>query len=150
MQHEQQQPGGPASQSEKEHSSGGCCGLLIFLFLLILVGYCRFDKGDFYLAPGEANLWTDAMETVFEDLHTLIPDSLYLADDLNVVARMEDARSIENVIYLINTEVTLRSSQNRYYRLGISADVLHLAPGEWKIRSLLPDTLYSHDPPSAN
>ncbi len=121
MQHEQQQPGGPASQIEEEQSSGGCCGPLIFLFLLILVGYCSFDKGDFYLAPGEANLWTDAMETVFEDLHAVIPDSMVLSDDLNTTGRMRDVRSIKNVLYLINTEATLRSSKERYYRMSISA-----------------------------
>jgi len=127
----------------KEKPNSGCGGCLLPIILIVLTVYCSFDKSDFYLMPGETNLWTDAMEEVFDNIDQVIPDSLELHDDLQVLDHGESYINKENIMYGIHPFIRLRSKTNaeNEYLIRVLGIVLHKAPGEFEIRSLEMDTL---------
>ena len=127
----------------KRKSNKGCGGCLFPLIFIVLTVYCAFDKSDFYLMPGEANLWMDAMEEVFDNLDEVVPDSLEVHDDLDVMDFSDKYVNKENIMYGVKPLIRLRSKENpdQTYLAGILGIVLHTGPGEFDIRTLELDTL---------
>lgn len=141
---------GPAPKPLEEHggnsnrkSNSGRGGCLLPLFLIVLTVYCSFDKSDFYLMPGEANLWSDAMEEVFDNLDQIVPDSLEVDDDLNVFDHTDKYITKENIMYGVHPFVKLRSKEHpdQEYLMRVIGIVIHAGPNEFDIRTLELDTL---------
>ena len=123
--------------------NSGCGGCLLPLILIVLTVYCSFDKSDFYLMPGETNLWSDAMEEVFDNLDQIVPDSLEVDDDLDVFDHTDKYINKENIMYGVHPFVKLRSKDHpeNEYLMRVIGIVLHTGPDEFNIRTLELDTL---------
>lgn len=139
---------GNGSAPKNRKSSGGCAGCLFPLILIVLTIYCSFDKSDFYLMPGEANLWTDAMELTFDNLHQVTPDSLEVIDELDVYKRADNYKNMHNIIYGTNPFIKVRSKENtdRLYLMRVISIVRHTGPDEFELRLIEMDTLIYVDP----
>ncbi len=124
-------------------SNKGCGGCLLPLIIIVLTVYCSFDKSDFYLIPGEANLWSDAMEEVFDNLDQIVPDSLEVDDPLDVFDHTDKYINKGNIIYGVHPFLKLRSKEdpNREYLMRVLGIVQHTGPDEFDIRTLELDTL---------
>ncbi len=133
--------GQPTPDSKK--SQKGCGGCFFPLIIIALVLYCSFDKSDFYLMPGEANLWTDAMEEVFDNLDQVTPDSLYLDDELDVYEYNDSYRNIHNISYVVHPIVRVRSkdSPENAYIMRVIGIVRHTDANEFTIKEMELDTL---------
>ena len=133
-----------AGQPEQKSGTkrGGCGGCLFPLILGALVVYCSIDTDDFYLAPGEANLWSDAMEMVFENLDEITPDSLYVDDPLDVYEHMDKYINKHNYVYGLHPFVKLRSKANdQIYVMRVLGIVKHVGPNDFELSRLEMDTL---------
>ncbi|MCE7993975.1 MAG: hypothetical protein HEP71_18445 [Roseivirga sp.] len=128
---------------DSENSQKGCGGCFFPLIFIALVLYCSFDKSDFYLMPGEANLWTDAMEEVFDNLEQVTPDSLYLDDELDVFKYSDSYRSILNISYVVHPMVRVRSKHQpeNAYIMRVVGIVRHTDADEFTIKEMEMDTL---------
>lgn len=128
---------------EQSKSNSGCGGCLFTLIVIILTVYCSFDKSDFHLMPGEANLWMDAMEEVFKNLDEITPDSLEVFDELDVVDFSDDYINKHNIIYGVKPLIRVRSKDipNETYLMRVIGIVRHTGPDEFEIRKLEMDTL---------
>ena len=93
--------------------------------------------------PGEANLWSDAMEEVFDNLDQIVPDSLQVDDPLDVFDHTDKYITKENIMYGVHPFVKLRSKANpdQEYLMRVIGIVLHAGPDEFDIRTLELDTL---------
>ncbi len=133
------------NESGRGKSGGGSgCGCLVAIVLVVAISYFGFDKSDFYLMPGEANLWADAMEQVFDELDRVVPDSLRVSGSPEVVNYMNEQESLQNFIYILWPTLTLesKSSPERKYKMRLYARVHHMDAGEFRIAEMFVDTLY--------
>jgi len=128
---------------KKRKSNSGCGGCLFPIIFIALTAYCSFDKSDFYLMPGETNLWSDAMEEVFDNLYQVVPDSLEVNDDLDVFDHTDKYVNKGNLVYGVHPLIRLRSKENaeQEYLMRIIGIVWHQGPDAFTIRSLELDTL---------
>ncbi len=144
-------------KDEKVSSGEGCasngCGcfgtILVFVAAGILYSICSPES--FYMVPGEANMWSDAMEEVFDNLDQVMPDSLIVEDSLDPYDHYSDYVNIEdmNIVYLLRPtlDVSAKADTSRKYRLRIIARVDHVDANEFEIKNFFVDTLYQREAP---
>ena len=133
--------GQPAEKSGGK--SGGCGGCLFPLIIGALLVYCTVDVDDFYLAPGEANLWMDAMEVVFDNVEEATPDSLFIDDPLEPLDHMDYYINKHNYVYGLHPFIKVRSKadEERVYIMRVLGIVRHAGPNDFQLSRIEIDTL---------
>lgn len=140
------------SSSGEGCASNGCgCFGTILVFAAAAILYTICSPETFHLMPGESNMWSDAMEEVFENLDQVMPDSLIIEDSLDPYDHWQEAVNFKdlNLVYLVKPKIEVASmaDTSRKYIIEIIARVDHVDANEFEIKNFFVDTLYRRDAP---
>lgn len=133
-------------------SSNGCgCLGTIFIFVAAAILYSVCSPESFYMVPGEANMWSEAMEEMFDNLDQVMPDTLLIEDSLDPFDHWNEAVNFQdmNLVYLLKPRIKVASlaDTSRKYIIEIIARVDHIDANEYQIKNFFVDTLYRRDAP---
>lgn len=136
------------NSTEKESSGCGGCGITLIIFFIAAVVYVSVDSSDFYLMPGEANMSVEAIQTTFEEIDRIVPDTLLITDELDPYMHYQSAKSFGNYFYGLNPvlEAAAKADTTRKYRFQYVARVDHVDAGEFVIRDFLVDSIWRYEP----
>jgi hypothetical protein len=135
-------------QPTKDNSGCGGCGITLVIFFIAAVVYVSVDNNDFYLMPGEANMSVKALQTTFDEIDRIVPDSLIITDDLDPYAHYSSAESFGNLFYGLNPvlDAVSKTDTSRKYRFQYVARVDHVDANEFVIRDFLVDSIWRYEP----